>query len=469
MFHRLRVRIGIVALIGLAVATLGVFCADGVRAQQGGKPINIGDTVEGNLDSSHYQDLYTLTASAGDSVIITMSGSGGLDSYLILQSAAGKSLTEDDDSGGAADARLKYTFTEAGAYTIVATRSGQQGGPTSGAYTLRVENANAPAVTTTPTPGVRPTRTPRPTPTATPDPFVDGGEVIDGSTATGSIDDQHIYYVYTFEGTANLQLTVTVEGQGGLRPKIVVVSATARQILQSEDAPAGSAKVTLEVSLPEDGNYLIFATRFGEDQGKTHGSFTLTVAIHTVVDQVNVRGTAAQVMANLVAAGLAPKGGKLAFTLPAGSYFRASTSGLKYQAVNADNSVMNLVLYFQVIWTAAGDRSGCGMMFRRASEQDYSLVLVTNDRKVALIQAQGNTALINYVKQSILFKPKEMVTITLIVIDKKVTLYVNGKFQTAATGKAVSGDYGLELYNASGNTQVTNCSYPTGWVWSFDQ
>jgi hypothetical protein len=468
MFHRLWVRTGIVALIVCLMATFGVLSTVSVKAQQGGTPIKIGDTVEGNLDSSHYQDLYMLTASAGDSVIITMAGSGGLDSYLILQDATGKTIVEDDDSGGAADARIKYTFTDAGTYTIVATRSGQQGGPTSGAYTLTIEDANAPA-TPTATPGARPTRTPRPAPTATADPFVDGGDVFDGSTVTGNIDDQHLYTVYTFEGTANLQLTVTVEGQGGLRPSVIVVAASTRQIVESEDAAAGSTKVTLEVSLPSDDRYLIFATRFGEEQGRTRGAFTLTVSTKTVTAQVNVRGGAADVMANLAAAGLVPEGGKLAYTLPANSYFRASTSGMKYQAMNADNSVKNLVLQFQVTWTTAGDKSGCGMMFRRASEQDFSVVLLTNDRKVALIQVVNNRVTVNYFNPTILFKPKETAIVTVIALDTKITLYVNGRFQTAATGKAEIGDYGLELYNAPDNSMLTNCSYPTGWVWSFDQ
>jgi hypothetical protein len=138
---------------------------------------------------------------------------------------------------------------------------------------------------------------------------------------------------------------------------VIVVSATSRQIVEAEDARGGSTKVTLEVSLPSDDRYLIFATRFGEETGRTRGAFTLTVSAKTITDQVNVRGSAAQVIANLVAAGLVPEGGKLAFTLPANSYFRASTPGMKYQAVNADNSVKNLVLHFQVIWTAAGARA----------------------------------------------------------------------------------------------------------------
>jgi hypothetical protein len=174
-------------------------------------------------------------------------------------------------------------------------------------------------------------------------------------------------------------------------------------------------------------------------------------------------------MANLVAAGLVPQGGKLAFTLPGNSYFRASTPRMNYHPVNADNSIKNMVLHFQVTWTAAGDKSGCGMMFRRGSEQDFSVVLLTNDRKVALIQVQNNMVQVNYFNPSILFTPKETATVTVIAIDSKITLYVNGKFQTAVTGKAAGGDYGLELYNATDNTLVTNCSYPTGWVWSFDQ
>lgn len=126
----------IVTLIALLIVILGVFTAPGAKAQQQGQPIAIGDTVEGTIDSQNPQALYALTADAGNSVIVTMRGGGGLDSYLFLKDSSDKTLAEDDDSGGGSDAQIKFTFTTAGTYTIVATSSS---GRTSGSYTLEVK------------------------------------------------------------------------------------------------------------------------------------------------------------------------------------------------------------------------------------------------------------------------------------------------------------------------------------------
>src|SRR5581483_10578570 len=333
----------IVTLIALLAVILGIFAAQGAKAQQEGKLIAIGDTVEGTIDPQNAQALYALTVEAGNSVIITMRGGGGLDSYLFLKDVSGKTLAEDDDSGGGSDAQIKFTFTAAGTYTIVATSSG---GRTSGAYTLKVEPGpgtqaatksatqagTAVALETTPISGVteaatvegtseatvaateeataapsstplpsrtprptatpistqeataqatadptrRATRTPRPTltrrppsATPTPSPFVDAGPIEDGSTVQGTIDDTQIFWVYTYDGAMGDQLTITLEGEEGLVPSIVIASTdqNAQGPLKVSNARAGTSKVTMNVALPANGEYFVVATRVNQRQG----------------------------------------------------------------------------------------------------------------------------------------------------------------------------------------------------------
>ncbi len=514
----------IIVLTALLLASLGLFAAGSTMAQQGATPIAVGETVEGEITSSDYQQLYTLTATAGESVTITMTGDGELDSYLLVQDSNENVLTEDDDSAGGTDAKIAFTVGEDGDYTIVATRSGFKEGSSTGSYQLTVdsqtgtsgESANKPnpqkttvqatesateesggdlgftlgtpeaateeaPVEETP-PEEEATPTPRPTraratatkraskPAATPNPIVEGGEITDGQSVEGQIDDAQIAYVYTYQGTADEQLTITMEGQDGLEPTIVVFPPeNDKPALKTASAKASQTSVTMEVTLPADGQYFIVATRVGGTSGDTTGAFTLTLSVGPAsAQEIDISGDPSDVVASLQAAGVVPKGGKLVATLPSNSFTRASTPGFKYLTI-IRTSVKNFVLNFQVGWTTAGDASGCGMGFRHSGTQQTSFVLLTNDGKVALAQWEGKTDVINYLQDSNLFSTTEFNTVTVAAIEDTVTVFVNGKFQTTQKGKAVKGVFDLMMYNPEGNTTVTNCRLPTGWVWSFDK
>ena len=86
-----------------------------------------------------------LDANAGEQVTITMTGAGGLDSYLGLLDPAGDVIAEDDDSAGGTNAQISIQLPEAGRYTIVATRNGIDQGSTVGSYSL-VVTSGTPAV-----------------------------------------------------------------------------------------------------------------------------------------------------------------------------------------------------------------------------------------------------------------------------------------------------------------------------------
>lgn len=325
-----------------------------------------------------------------------------------------------------------------------------------------------------PTATRRPTRTPtrRPTraaPTATPNVVINAGPISDGDPVSGEIDDAHVFYLYTYEGAAGEQITLSMEAEGDLTPSVAVIPSGGNKALKVATAKEGESAVTMAVTLPDDGRYIVVATRAGDTKGTTSGSFTLTLTANASPTQIDPAGDPPIVIGRLRDAKLVPPGGRLLFQLPLNSFTRVSTPGLRFLPVGGNAAAQNFVLNFRVVWTTAGDQSACGMGFWQKSNQEVSFVLLTNDNKVALFQRQGQQFLINYFQASTLFKPKDMIVVTVIAIGDQVTLYVNGQLQTVQKGKGLRGKFELETFNAEGNTTVTNCRYPSGWVWTFDR
>ncbi|MEP6901188.1 MAG: FG-GAP-like repeat-containing protein [Actinomycetota bacterium] len=98
--------------------------------------ITYNQTVSGSLatadcavnigDEPYYTDLYTFRGVTGQQISIAMN-SAAVDSYLILHTPSGDGSLEDDDSGGAPNARIPstgtFTLPESGTYTIEASSS----------------------------------------------------------------------------------------------------------------------------------------------------------------------------------------------------------------------------------------------------------------------------------------------------------------------------------------------------------
>jgi hypothetical protein len=115
-------------------------------------PITVGATVNGVLATtdcrlpvdSSFIDVYTFSGTAGQSISVSMSTTApGLDPYLLLLSPTGSIIAEDDDAGGAPNARIPtgggtFTLPAPGTYTIYANSS--VAGMT-GAYTLTLGGA----------------------------------------------------------------------------------------------------------------------------------------------------------------------------------------------------------------------------------------------------------------------------------------------------------------------------------------
>lgn len=96
--------------------------------------------VEGSLDNSTYYEIWTLNVEAGTTATVTMRATGGnLDPLVgILTEDLAEVLVENDNWVGK-DARVVYTFADAGTFSVVATRYGLANGTTLGTYNLTVE------------------------------------------------------------------------------------------------------------------------------------------------------------------------------------------------------------------------------------------------------------------------------------------------------------------------------------------
>jgi hypothetical protein len=322
-------------------------------------------------------------------------------------------------------------------------------------------------------PTQRPTRTPRPTltrrpptMTPTPSPFVEGGTVTDGATVKGEIDDQRVAYYYIYEGTAGEQLTITADTEEDLQVRLIVAAIEAQVPLKVVESRVGVKKVVLEATLPTDDNYVIFIVRFNGVEGTTAGPFTMTLNVTTFPAEVDVTGTAKAVVDRLRNENLVPEGGKQLFLV--NTTLRDVRVPGRNLPIGNRVTARDFVMHFELRWPTMGDTSACAVKIRKSGSRDETTIALTNDKKFILIQRQGNRALINYAQETDVFEPKAPTTVTIIAIQDKVTVYVNGRIQTRETGKNISGSFEVNLFNTEGNKINSTCSY-RGWVWSFDK
>ncbi len=106
--------------------------------------INIGATVKGTITADTYFHIYEYQGTANEQITITMTGTGGLDSYLGILDPSDEVIAEDDDSAGGLDAQISIRLPESGSFLIIATRSGLDEGNTTGSYSLTLTAGTPP-------------------------------------------------------------------------------------------------------------------------------------------------------------------------------------------------------------------------------------------------------------------------------------------------------------------------------------
>jgi hypothetical protein len=363
--------------ITLLILSLGMGSAWAAPLRQAPpRPINFGQTVEGEINDVQQALQYIFDAQAGDTISLLMqTTSGDLNAFLRLETFEGDPIAENEDGGGGTDALIQVTIETSGSYVVTATRSRGVANGGSGSFALRLsaeqlpispegelvvgdrlqpilrgtplqaaltpeaafslfwfEGSSNETITLTPDPGTRfkPllvlynsrfTELLRSSPgsplivtlpendlyflaAALPDPASPGGayaltlsggssptvaspprEVQPGQNAiaygervSGTISNIAAAYTFQFRGKAGDNVTITMARAGGdLDSYLYLLDSGGVTIAEDDNTGGTNGDARISLNLPQDGDYLILATRQGRDSGSTAGNFLLSL------------------------------------------------------------------------------------------------------------------------------------------------------------------------------------------------
>lgn len=118
-----------------------------------------------------------------------------------------------------------------------------------------------------------------------------------GQPVSGTVTDEDFQHAYRYEGHAGEEIAVNLVASAGseLDPYVVLMKADGTRIAENDDISPGVIQDSaLAVALPEDGTYIVVATRFLEAEGFTAGDYELTVGPSAALEAAPPEQTAQQ-------------------------------------------------------------------------------------------------------------------------------------------------------------------------------
>ena len=232
------------------------------------RPITLGTPATGELtetdwtddESDRMYDVWTFRGRAGQRVAVRME-SDDFDTYLNLgrmENGEFESLATDDDGGEeGTNSRLTHVLAEDGEYVIRASSFGDEGG----AYTLSGARSGWRA----------PPPPPRP---------LEPGQQVNGELDENDAvleTDGSFYELWSYQGRAGEQLRIRMDSEA-FDTYVAIGRMEAgcgdfEEIATMDDGGDGT-NTLLEITLPEDGEYVIRANSFSAEQT---GDYTLVV------------------------------------------------------------------------------------------------------------------------------------------------------------------------------------------------
>ncbi|MBX3081040.1 MAG: PPC domain-containing protein [Anaerolineae bacterium] len=218
-----------------------------------------GQTVNGQITKDEFRRIYTFQGRQGDIVEASLKSTDGkLDPVLILTDEQNNVIAMDDDDAGDYNAILpSIRLTKDGLYFLIATRFGQDRGLTTGAFTLTLTRVGIVSNDAQPEGTV----------------LQYGDSVVKEINATVS---QHLFAFSALRGDI---ISVTMQRiSGDLDPMLVLADAQGTVILSSDDDPESPGTLDAAIRnlrIQQTGNYVIIATRFGQEAGTSGGGFSL--------------------------------------------------------------------------------------------------------------------------------------------------------------------------------------------------
>lgn len=231
--------------------------------------VDIGDvlsfTVNGTISSLDWRVRYTFEGSSGDSISVEMNtDSARLDPLLVILDANGTRIAENDDIVEGTDNAgiLNFVLLNDGIYTILATRRGEEDSPYIGDYQLNF--LRLPANYYDPNTGI----------------FLMPIEV--NTDEIGEINDSEPFQSYIFEGSAGDIISIEMtRASGNLDAYLILVNRQTQEIVAQNDDDERSDTTNAyiaNVTLPQEGEYIVLATRYQGIDGNSAGEFILRIS-----------------------------------------------------------------------------------------------------------------------------------------------------------------------------------------------
>ncbi len=235
--------------------------APAAPAEATGNRIQLGATIngslaatDGRLNSGEYRDVFTLNLEAGQAVAVDLTA-GDFDPYLFVRGPNDFKEDNDDFGGSSSHSRIEFVAPTTGAYRIYATsyRTGEMGN-----YRLVVSDpAGGRAVTSAPATGSGRSVA------------LTAGQSLSGSLATGdgTLQTGEFRDHYTYTGRAGERLTIAMTSSDV--DAYLFIRGPNDFTESNDDAVEGQRDARLEVTLPANGTYNIYATTYrpGESGG----------------------------------------------------------------------------------------------------------------------------------------------------------------------------------------------------------
>ncbi len=227
--------------------------------------ISYGLSVKGALDDGTPRNVYAFSGLRGEVVTITVQVTGGdLDPMLAVMSNKGDLLARVDDgppfeaagaTSGPRDLQIQtLRLPESDRYYVVVGRFGFGLGSTSGDYTVEVDRIGVSSA--------------------------NGSALRYGDSIVNRISPGTPQLYYSFQAARGDIVNISMQRISGNLDSFLQVTDSNGVVLASDDEVPNSGSLDAEISnlaIPQDGLYVIVASRFGQAAGTSEGGFYLTV------------------------------------------------------------------------------------------------------------------------------------------------------------------------------------------------
>ncbi|MBU7048068.1 MAG: PPC domain-containing protein [Theionarchaea archaeon] len=212
-------------------------------------PLNrlIGGTITGETDFIEY----TFSGQEGQHIFITLqaAGYGKLNPYLKLRGPDGSTLDTDNDGWFDRNSKIEIILPQDGAYTVTATRYREHDGQSTGNFLLWVTESH-PCVAYY-------------------------GVLSPNQCIIGAISDECYGVEHTFSGKSGEEVTITMKKFKSNLDTLLKLRGPDGSTLDIDNNGGSGRNSKIEISLPQNGEYTIHATRSGTYNGKTSGQYIL--------------------------------------------------------------------------------------------------------------------------------------------------------------------------------------------------